>query len=172
MRTTLIKSTYLDYYKKKQPITLIKHFNKLKEKPFNRKNFGYSASMSSVFSSMIEGNKIDFDTYLKYYDSGMNTKSKSFKEIEDLIRAYEFANKSNLNKINFLKSHTILSKTLISDINYRGKVRDKDVGVWGGGIKVYSGAPKEIVKSQVDLLFKDIKIVVMRLKIFNLLKVQ
>jgi len=36
---------------------------------------------------MIEGNRIDFDSYLKYSYSGMNNKGKSFKEIEDLKKS-------------------------------------------------------------------------------------
>ena len=162
MRTILIKSTYLDFYKKKQPITLVKHFNNLKELTFNKETFGYSASMASVFSSMIEGNIIDFDTYLKYSASGMNTKSKSFKEIEDLIKAYEFANKSKLTISNFLKAHSILSKTLISEAKYCGKIRDKAVYIFGGGVKVYTGASPAIVQEETSKLFNDIEILLTR----------
>jgi Fic family protein len=158
MRTVIINSSYLDLYKKKQPITLVKHFNKIKELPFNKETFGYSASMSSVFSSMIEGNTIDFDTYLKYSASGMNTKSKPFKEIEDLIKAYEFASNSHLNIDNFLQVHSILSNTLIPDEKYSGKIRDKEVYIFGGGIKVYTGAAPDIVNEEVNKLFADISI--------------
>jgi len=162
MITKLVKSTYLDFYKKKQPITLVKHFNKIKEIPFNKETFGYSASMASVFSSLIEGNTIDFDTYLKYSTSGMNTKSKSFKEIEDLIRAYEYANKTELNINHFLKAHSILSKTLIAEARYSGKIRDKAVYIFGGGIKVYTGAAPSMVVEETNKLFSDIEILVKR----------
>lgn len=162
MKTILIKSDYIDFYKKKQPITLVKHFNKVKELPFNNDTFNYSLSMASVFSSMIEGNNIDFDSYLKYSTSGMNTKSKSFKEIEDLINAYQFANKSELNLSNFLKAHSILSKTLISESKYRGKIRDKAVYIFGSGVKVYTGAAPEIVSNEMNSLFSDIDILLKR----------
>ena len=162
MRTELIKSTYLDFYKKKQPITLTKHFNSLKEMPFNDETFGYSASLASVFSSMIEGNIIDFDTYLKYSASGMNTKSKPFKEIEDLIKAYQFAHKSALNVTNFLKAHSLLSKTLITEVKYKGKIRDKAVYIFGAGIKIYTGASPDIVNDEMNKFFNDIDILLKR----------
>ena len=162
MKTVIVKSSYLEFYKKKQPISLIKHFNKIKEISFNNTTFGYSTSMASVYSSMIEGNIIDFDTYLKYASSGMNTNSKSFKEIQDLINAYEYANRSKLNKPNFLKVHSILSKTLITDLKYCGKIRDKEVGVYGGGIKVYGGASAAIVNTETVKLFNDIEILLKR----------
>jgi Fic family protein len=158
MTTALINSSYLDLYKKKQAISLARHFNKIKELPFNKETFTYSASMSSVYSSMIEGNTIDYDTYLKYSSSGMNTNSKPFKEIEDLISAYDFASKTDLNIDNFLKSHAILSKTLIPDQKYSGKIRDKDVYIFGGGVKVYTGAAPDIVEEEINKLFADISV--------------
>jgi hypothetical protein len=39
--------------------------------------------------------------------------SKEVEEIENLVKAYLFAQKNNLNEINFLKIHKILSKTLL-----------------------------------------------------------
>jgi Fic family protein len=158
MRTQLVKSTYLDYYKKRQPITISRHFNKIKEQTFNNEPFGYSASMASVYSSMIEGNNIDFDTYLKYSTSGMNTKSKSFREIEDLISAYEFARRSELNHSNFMKTHAVLTKNIISDAKYRGKIRDREVFIYGGGEKIYTGASVSIVVEETKKLFSDISI--------------
>jgi hypothetical protein len=84
MKTNLITSEYLNYYKSKQQITILKHFNKIKEKVLNAESFGYNIAKSSVYSSMIEGNPIDFDSYLRFNSSGFNTKSKSFKEIQEL----------------------------------------------------------------------------------------
>ncbi len=162
MKTKLIKSNYLDLYKEKQKLTLAKHFDKIKERTFDKETFGFSASMASVYSSMIEGNNIDFDTYLRYSSSGMNTKSKSFKEIEDLIKAYQYANKNTLNAVNFLKSHAILSKTLISDPKYKGKIRDKDVFIYGDGIKVYTGASDSIVNTEMKTFFEDIEVLIKR----------
>ncbi len=151
----IIKSKYLEIYRKKQPITLLKHFNKLKEQPSEIKSFGYWAAYSSVYSSMIEGNNIDFDTYLKFTASGMNTNSKPMREIEDLKNAYEFSSKHALNKKNILEAHKMLSNTLI-DSKYRGSIRDKEVYIFGDGKLVYTGAKADIVDSEMEKLFNDI----------------
>ena len=50
----------------------------------SEENFNFYVSSAVVFSSMIEGNNIDFDSYLKYTTSGMNMVGKAFLEIEDL----------------------------------------------------------------------------------------
>lgn len=162
MRTTLVRSSYLELYKKRQPISILKHLNRLKEIPYNKDSFGYSTTLASVHSSLIEGNTIDLDTYLKYTFSGMNTKSKSYQEIQDLIKAYGFAEKSKLTFNNFLKSHALLAKTLISETRYRGRIRDREVYIYSGGIKRYTGAPVSIVFDELVILFNDIEILLKR----------
>ncbi|MEY3421016.1 MAG: hypothetical protein RIR48_1305 [Bacteroidota bacterium] len=162
MKTRLIISDYLDYYKDAQPITILKHFNKLKETVLSTHSFGYHISKSSVYSSMIEGNPIDFDSFLKYSTSGMNTKSKSFQEIKDLINAYHFASTHTLIKKNILSAHSILSENLLSEERYRGNIRDKDVYIFAGGKNVYKGASKEIVIDEMNLFYKDLSILIER----------
>lgn len=157
-----IHSKYFDKYNEKQPLTLLKHFNKIKDINSNSENFNFYFSNSAVYSSMIEGNIIDFDSYLKYSYSGMNNNGKSFKEIEDLKNAYQFAKSHKLSIDNFLKAHEILSKTIISDNKYKGKIRDKDVFVFKGGQKIYTGASKEIVNTEMKKLFIDISILLSR----------
>ncbi|MCO5232863.1 MAG: Fic family protein [Chitinophagales bacterium] len=161
-RLSFVSSKYFEKYNSKQPITLIKHFNKLKAIGRNSENFNFYFSNSAVYSSMIEGNVIDFDSYLRYSYSGMNNTGKSFKEIEDLKKAYSFAKEHELNLKNFLKCHEILSETIIEDKKYRGSFRDKDVYVFSSGKKIFTGAGKEIVKTEVERLFDDIGILVNR----------
>ena len=40
-------------------------------------DFGYARKSSVVYSSMIEGNPIDLDTYYKYYTSGMKDRKST-----------------------------------------------------------------------------------------------
>jgi hypothetical protein len=145
MRTTLIKSTFLEEYKERQKISLLKHFRKIKEMAFNKDAFGYSVSVASVYSSMIEGNPIDLDTFMKYTDSGINKTKKSYLEIQDLIKAYEFTRDSRLSYDSMMKAHEIMTKRIIDNILYRGRVRNKEVGIYGPGGKIYSGAAVAVV---------------------------
>lgn len=157
-RLSFIISKYFDEFNEKQSITLIKQFNTIKKIEVSSENFNFYFSNSAVYSSMIEGNIIDFDSYMKYSYSGMNNTGKSFKEIEDLKKAYAFAKDNKLNLNNFLKSHKILSNTIIEDNKYKGKIRDKDVFVFANGKKIYTGSSKEIVTSEMIKLFDDIEI--------------
>jgi Fic family protein len=158
-RLELLRPLYFDDYQKKQPITLLKHFNKIKKQPLN---FGYALENSVVFSSMIEGNRIDIDTYLKYFHSGMNTKSKSYLEIEDLKQAYIFAKSNKISLPNLLKAHKLISKRVLDDKKYIGKIRDREVYIFSQGVKIYTGASAEIVKKEVKKLLSDIEILTNR----------
>ena len=109
----LLQPLFFDDYLKNQKITLVKHFNKIKK---NQIPFGYSIESSAVYSSMIEGNIMDFDTYLKYAHSGMNNKSKSFTEIEDLKNAYLFAKTNAITFDNFLESPKNAEQRTIVDV--------------------------------------------------------
>lgn len=160
-----LKYIHLDYlaeYKEKQAITLLKHFNKIKKIGNNLDNLQFYLSGSAVYSSMIEGNIIDFDSYLKYSSTGMNTSGKSFKEIEDLKKAYLFAREQKLDYKNFLLAHKILTNTILEDAKYRGKIRDKNVYVFSQAKIVFAGADKDIVKSEMKFFFNDIDILLKR----------
>lgn len=157
MQTKLIKTDYLPDYQKEQPITLQKHFNKLKTNAGDF-SFGYRISDSAVYSSMIEGNPIDLDSFLKFSETGMNTKSKAYKEIKDLISAYEFATTNQLTKQNFLKAHRILSANNINENKYKGKIRDKEVYVFADGKKRFTGCPVGVLSNEINDLFSDIQI--------------
>jgi Fic family protein len=161
-KLNFIKSIYFERYKAQQPITLLKHFNKIKANGTSAEKFDFYFSNSAVFSSMIEGNRIDFDSYLKYTNSGMNNSGKSFKEIEDLKTAYNFAKTKKLTLKNFLLAHKKATKTVISNAKYRGAIRDKNVFIYGDGVKIYTGANVEIVNDEVKKLFADIEILLKR----------
>ena len=158
-RLQLLKPLYFEDYQKKQPITTLKHFNKIKRNEFS---FGYTFESSAVYSSMIEGNTMDLDSYLKIHHSGMDKKNKSYIEIQDLTDAYVFAKTNKISVSNILKAHKIASKNLMKDKSYIGKIRDKNVFIFANGTKIYTGAKPEIVKTEIKKLVDDITILVDR----------
>ena len=155
-RLKIISASQFERYKKEQKLTLLKHFNKIKRTNYD---LGFVRKASVVYSSMIEGNPIDLDTYYKYYTSGMNTKTRSFREINDLEEAYVFAQGHVPNQKNMLHAHELLTKTIALEKKYRGAYRDKEVAVMKNGNEVvYSGAKVAILKEEMDKLFHDIEI--------------
>jgi len=127
---------------------------------FSEKNgeLEYITQASAVYSSNIEGNSIDLNSFMNYKLSKKKLKpEKEIQEIEDLISAYEFAQENRLNEKNFLECHKIFSKTLVIKSN-RGKYRSEKVGVFGGTGLVYLAIEPEFVKKTMADFFSDLKI--------------
>lgn len=155
-RLKIIPSKQYKQYYKEQKLTISKHFNKIKKANID---FGNVRKAAVVYSSMIEGNPIDLDSYYKYFTSGMNTKTKAFKEITDLEKAYTYAQEHILNEKNVLHSHKLLTKTNAIENKYRGIYRNKNVSVMKNGNEiVYTGSDSKIVKEEMKKLFTDISI--------------
>jgi len=146
---------YLDTYQKSIGIeipTLIKDFDFSE----NRGGFEYLTKSSAVYSSNIEGNSIDLNSYMNYEMSKEKFKvGKEIEEIEDLIEAYEFAQNNKLNEKNFLNCHKIFSDTLLIR-SKRGKYRIEQVGVFGKSGLAYMAIEPEFVEKEMKIFFLDL----------------
>ena len=119
-------------------------------------DLGYQTQSSAVYSSNIEGNTIDLNSFMNFKLSNEKFKpSKEIKEIEALILAYDFAQKEILNQKNLLKIHKILSETLLIS-SLRGKYRNDKVGVFSESGLVYLAIESEFLKETMNELFSEI----------------
>jgi Fic family protein len=117
----------------------------------------YFTKSSAVYSSNIEGNSIDINSFMNYLLSKEKFKAgKEVQEIEDLVTAYQLAQKNPLTEANFLKAHSILSKTLLIK-SKRGKYRTEPVGVFGKEGLVYLAVEPEFVKQEMATFFSEIQ---------------
>jgi len=127
------------------------------KKHYTKDDFEYYIQSSATYSSNIEGNSIDIDTYLKNKKFNIKSKPKEMSEIDDLIEAYNYAIKTELNLKSFLEAHKILSKTILSLKSQRGKLRNQQVGIFSQGKVEYMAVELEFVKEEITKLFSDIK---------------
>ena len=122
----------------------------------NRDEFEYLTKSSAVFSSNIEGNSIDLNSFMNYEMNKDKFKiGKEIEEIEDLIDAYKFAQANNLNEKTFLNCHKILSNTFLIK-SKRGKYRIEQVGVFGKRGIAYMAIEPEFVENEMQLFFQDL----------------
>ncbi len=118
--------------------------------------FDYLTKSSAVYSSNIEGNSIDLNSYMNYdMNKNIFKAGKEIEEIEDLIVAYNFAQSKPLNEENFLTCHKMFSKTLLIK-SKRGKYRIEPVGVFGKSGLAYMAIEPEFVAKEMSVLFQDI----------------
>ena len=116
----------------------------------NKGGFDYLTKSSAVFSSNIEGNSIDLNSYMNYELNKDKFKvGKEIEEIEDLIEAYEFAQINSLNEKNLLTSHKIFSETLLIK-SKRGNYRIEQVGMFGKSRLSYLAVEPELVEKEME----------------------
>ncbi len=120
-------------------------------------DLGYQTKASAVYSSNIEGNSIDLNSFMNYEMSLEKFKPiKEIQEIENLISVYQFAQHESLNEKNLLKAHNMLAKTLVIS-SLQGKYRNDKVGVFGQSGLIYLAVEEQFVAKEMGALFRDIE---------------
>jgi Fic family protein len=146
---------YLDKYSStigNQISDLIKSFDFSEAKG----GFDYLTKASAVYSSNIEGNSVDLNSYMNYDLSKEKFKAgKEIEEIQNLIKAYGFAQENKLNESNFLFCHKIFSETFLIK-SKRGKYRIEPVGVFGKSGIAYLAIEPEFVGKEMKIFMDDV----------------
>ena len=116
----------------------------------------YNTQVSAVYSSNIEGNSIDLNSFMNHKLSKEKLKpQKEIQEIENLILAYKYAQENKLNEKELLAFHKIFSKTLVIKSN-QGKYRTEKVGVFDKGGLVYLAIESGHVQEAMTEFFDGI----------------
>ena len=130
--------------------------NKIKKVEMPVDYFQFYKSVSAVYSSKIEGEDIDFDSYFKHRFLKVKFKPDYTRKADDLYSAYNYIDNHKLTFENVQKAHSILSRNLLPK-SQQGKVRNNPMFVINSNDKIeYVAAGPGIVKSEIDKLFNDI----------------
>lgn len=132
-------------------------FLSIKSKPMDPDSFKVYNSNAVVFSSRIEGEKIELDDYLKYKLLKNNLEETLVEKPDDLYEAYIFAQREKLKFDNFFKAHSILSKSLLPQ-EQQGRMRfgQKVISAEKDGKITYEACQASDVPKEFRKLFEDI----------------
>lgn len=148
--TTQLFQEYLQHQK-----DISNKFYGLKDAEISTENFSFYTSVSSVFSSKIEGEDIDFDSFVKYKNLGIEYQPDYTKKIDDLYDAYQFAKINKLNKENIFSAHKILTKNILAE-HLQGKFRTGNMYVLtdDGQIEYIATSPFEVENEMENFLLE------------------
>lgn len=136
---------------------LIEGLDKI-ETPVNY--FKFYNSISSVYSSKIEGEDIDFDSYFKYKFLNVNYQPNYTRRADDLFKAYEFIFQNELTFENLQRAHGLLSANLLP-LSQQGFVRTNPMFVLNSEDKIdYVAADHSKIKGELAKLFTDINFLI------------
>jgi Fic family protein len=154
----IIPSILLDAYLEEAPSSLLQNFDALHDAELSTPNFSFYTSVASVFSSKIEGEEIELDSYIKHKRDGIVFQPDYTKKIDDLYAAYQFAQSHPLNEENVKTSHKQLSAHIV-DAHWQGKYRTQNMYVANEEGKIeYVAAQPQSVAVEMEKLFSDIKV--------------
>jgi Fic family protein len=164
----ILKTDYLADYTAQVKVFDLSKLPKVPPVEITTDTFSFYTSISSVFSSKIEGENIELDNYMKHKYLGGKYLPDYTKKIDDLFLAYDFAQNNRLNYENAMKVHTLLTMNILPETE-RGHVRNRIeqiIDTRTGRIEFVAASPF-IVKVETDKLFSDIK-TLMSLSISNI----
>ncbi len=120
--------------------------------------FKFYNSVSSVYSSKIEGEKIDFDSFFKHKFLNVQYQLDYTKKADDLFLAYEFIYEKELTFKNLQKAHSLLSSNLLPE-SQQGLIRRNPMYVINSEDRIeYIAADSSIIEFELGKLFDDIEL--------------
>jgi Fic family protein len=128
-----------------------------KEEALPVDHFDFYNSISSVYSSKIEGENIDFDSFFKHKFLKVQYNPDYTKKSEDLFKAYQFIQKHPFTQENVFKAHEILSEHLLLS-SQRGKIRNNPMFVLNEEDRIeYIACEPNLVREELALFFEKVK---------------
>lgn len=133
-------------------------FNALEDAELSTSGFSFYTSVASVFSSKIEGEDIELDSFIKHKRDGFPFKPDYTRKTDDLYSAYTFAQKNKLNSGNIEKAHALLAVNFVAR-HWLGKFRNQNMYVTtpDGKIEYVAALPQE-VESEMQKFYHDLDV--------------
>ncbi len=156
IKLNIVPNELLAMYSQRMETGVQERFVALSDSELSMATFSFYTSVSAVFSSKIEGEPIDLDSYIKHKRLGAHFLPDYTRKIDDLYEAYIFAQQHKLNKANLLHAHALLTRNILQK-GQQGKIRAGNMFVitQDGKIEYVAAAPDR-VKAEMEALYQDI----------------
>lgn len=156
----IIPIDLLEQYSNSFDQSLEKDFDSLLDSEISIETFSFYTSVSAVFSSKIEGENIELDSYLKHKRFGIQYQPDYTQKIDDLYEAYIFAQNNEINADNLALAHSQITRHILNKMQ-QGKVRTGNMFVITKVGKIeYIAASATIVKSEMERFYNDLNILI------------
>ncbi len=154
----IIPIDLLGQYKSVFDESLQKVFEHLHDSELSVDTFSFYTSVSAVFSSKIEGENIDLDSFIKHKRFGTKYQPDYTRKIDDLYNSYLFAQRTRLSPSALEEAHAQLTKNILRKES-QGKFRKGNMFVVtkDGNIEYVAATPDK-VKTEMKKLYSDLTI--------------
>jgi Fic family protein len=157
MHLKIVYVQLLDKYRESVDKSFLTILNSIPKLQIPVDYFQFYTSVSSVYSSKIEGEDIDFDSYFKHKFLNVKFNPDYTKKADDLCKSYEFIFETHLSLENMKKAHAILSSNLLPK-SQQGKIRTIPMFVINEQDRIeYVATQPELVTGELEKLFADVE---------------
>jgi len=152
----LLPIQLLEEYKKIVHEDRLAIFEQQQDSELSVGSFSFYTSVSAVYSSRIEGEQIELDSYVKHKRFGIEFLPDYTQKIDDLYNGYEFAKTAGCNEQNITTVHTILTKHILPETS-RGRLRHGNIYVTTADGRIeYVAASPFTVREELDKFYHDL----------------
>jgi Fic family protein len=156
----ILSTDLLSKYEQLFNKSLQQKFTCLADSELSAHDFSFYTSVSAVFSSKIEGEDIELDSFIKHKKWGASFLPDHTQKIDDLYDAYQYAQRSSLDRTGIAKAHALLTQHILQ-ISLRGTIRTVNMYVTTPDGRIeYVVCPPAKVKAELDKLYLDIGLLI------------
>ncbi|MES2457272.1 MAG: Fic family protein [Bacteroidota bacterium] len=157
---SIISDRLLDDYCSQLQVDLPAKFAALHDAELSTSTFSFYTSVASIYSSRIEGEVVELDSYIKHKRDGVLFQPDYTQKIDDLYEAYSFAKENALHEENIRKAHQLLSRNILSK-QLQGTLRTGNmyVSTPDGRIEYVAASPYK-VKAEMEKFYADLSLLI------------
>jgi Fic family protein len=156
----IIPVDLLDEYKASFNKATMQNFDKLYDSELSISSFSFYTSVSAVYSSKIEGENIELDSFIKHKRFGTKHQPDYTRKVDDLYDAYMYAQSTKISSKAIQKAHAQITKHILQKSS-QGKLRSGNMYVLTKDGKIeYVAAAPEKVKFELNKLYDDINVLI------------
>jgi Fic family protein len=144
-------------YRKAVAAVSLARYRQLTDSALSVDDFSFYTSVAAVYSSKIEGEDIELDSYVKHKRFGIPFRPDHTQKIDDLYAAYQYAQGRRCEQEHLLEAHRLLSRHFLPAVR-GGRVRTGNMMVTtpDGRIEYVAVGPHQ-VHDELDKLFRDLR---------------
>lgn len=152
----ILSADLLNDYQNQVGDSLQQRFDNLSESELTSDNFSFYTSVSSVFSSKIEGENIELDSFVKHKKFGIEYLPDYTRKTDDLYHAYQFAKENKFNRNNIEHAHALLTENILPK-SKQGNIRTGKMYVTTTEGKIeYVAASPFALKEELQKFYADV----------------
>ncbi len=153
----LLSVALLEKYREAVATVGLERYAALEESELSVDAFSFYTSVSAVYSSKIEGEDIELDSYVKHKRFGISFLPDHTQKIDDLYGAYQFAKANACDRNNLLEAHRMLTHHILPEAQ-RGRIRTSNMYVTTATGRIeYVAASPSMVHAEMEKLFADLE---------------